>query len=468
MTAEYEVTVIGSGPGGYISAIRCAQLGMKVALVEKYPNLGGTCLNVGCIPSKALLDSSEHYHNAISGLAGHGIECAQVKLDFAKLMARKEKVVATTSAGVKYLMKKNKIDTFCGRGSLVDAGTIAIAGKDGGNEQIRTDRIIIATGSKPSTLPGIELDKKQVISSTEALGLTNLPRSMVIIGGGIIGVELGSVYARLGVRIVIVEYLNTLIGTMDSSLGKELHKSMDALGITCALGHKVEGVDRSEQSVKVRAISPEGEKAEFEGEYCLVAVGRKPYTEGLELDNVGIELDQRGCIPVSNTLETSVKGIYAIGDVVRGPMLAHKAEEEGVYVAELLAGQKPHINYDVIPSVAYTWPEVASTGATEDALKKAGREYKVGVFPFKALGRARAANETEGFVKVLADSQTDELLGVHIIGARASDLIGEAVLALEYRATAEDVARTSHAHPTFSEAFKEACLAATDNRALNI
>lgn len=465
---QYDVIIVGSGPGGYIAAIRCAQLGMKTAIVERYPTLGGTCLNVGCIPSKALLDSSEHYYNAKANFAEHGIGVKGLDLDISQMMKRRAKVVTTTSAGITYLMKKNKIEVHQGHGSFVDKNTILVKGEKG-EQKITGKNIIIATGSKPSTLPGVEIDKQRVITSTEALQLKEVPSELVVIGAGIIGLELGSVYARLGSKVSVVEYTANAIPTMDASLGKELHKVLvKELGIEFHFEHKVTGAKAEGDRITVTADNKKGEQVTFNGDYCLVAVGRRPYTDSLELKAAGLSVDERGRVSVNDLLQTSVSNIYAIGDVVRGAMLAHKAEEEGVFVAEHLAGQKPHINYNLIPSVVYTWPEVAGVGATEGELTEQKREFKSGSFPFMALGRARASGDLHGFVKVLADKSTDEILGVHMIGARAADMIGEAVIAMEFRAAAEDIARSSHAHPTFSEAFKEACLAATDNRALNI
>lgn len=463
---QYDVTVIGSGPGGYVAAIRCAQLGMKTALIEKYTTLGGTCLNVGCIPSKALLDSSEHYHNAQTHFKEHGIELSNLKVNFKQMIDRKGEVVKQTTAGIDFLMKKNKVDVFTGMGSFVNKNKIKITGKE--SKEIETKNVIIATGSKPSTLPFAKIDKKRIITSTEALTLKEIPEHMIVIGGGIIGMELGSVYARLGAKVTVVEFLDALIPTMDATMGKELQKSTKKLGIDFKLGHKVTSVENSGKEVTVKAENKKGEEVVVKGDYCLVSIGRKPYTEGLGLENVGLSTDKAGRIETNEHLKTKVDNIYAIGDVVKGAMLAHKAEEEGMFVAEILAGQKPHINYLLIPGVVYTWPEVASVGYTEEQLKEKGKAYKTGSFPFKASGRARASMDTDGLVKVLADEKTDEILGVHMIGPRAADMIAEAVVAMEYRASAEDIARMSHAHPTYTEALKEACLAATDNRAIHI
>lgn len=464
---EYDVVVIGSGPGGYICAIRCAQLGMKVAIIEKYKTLGGTCLNVGCIPSKAWLDSSEKYHELVHSFADHGISASGVKLDFNKMSERVKKVVSDVSGGISFLMKKNKIDVFYGHGSFLDANTVAIKGEREITE-LKGKKIVIATGSKPSTLPGVTIDKERIITSTEALVLKELPKKLIVIGGGVIGLELTSVFRRLGTEVSVIEYADSIIATMDSGLGKELHKVLKRDGVEFFLGHGVTEVKSNGKTVTVKAKDKVSQKeVSFEGDYCLVAVGRRPYTADLSLEKAGVKMDDRGRVDVNSHLQTNVSHIYAIGDVVKGAMLAHKAEEEGVLVAELMAGQKPHIDYNLIPGVVYTWPEVAAVGKTEEQLKAEGREYKSGSFLTKASGRARASNESDGFVKVLADKKTDEILGVHMIGPRCADLIGEAVLAMEYRASAEDVARTSHAHPTYSESLKEACLNATDKRSLN-
>lgn len=464
---QYNVVVIGSGPGGYVAAIRCAQLGMKVAIVEKYTTLGGTCLNVGCIPSKALLDSSEHFHNAGHTFKEHGIDIPAPKVNIGQMIKRKGDVVKSNVDGIAFLMKKNKIDVHIGVGSFVDKNTIKVT-KDSKDTTITTEKVIIATGSKPTPLPFAAFDKKRIISSTEALELKEVPKHLIVIGGGVIGMELGSVYARIGAKVTVVEFLDSLIPTMDGTMGKELQKSTKKLGMEFYLGHKVTAVETKGKEVTVKAEPKNGGAAvELKGDYCLVSIGRRPYTDGLGLEKIGIELD-KGKIPVDDHLKTKVDNIYAIGDVVRGAMLAHKAEEEGVMVAEQMAGQKPHINYNLIPGVVYTWPEVASVGYTEEQLKEQGRAYKTGSFPYKALGRARASMDLDGLVKILADKTTDEILGVHIIGARAADMIAAGVVAMEYRASAEDVSRMSHAHPTYMEAVKEACLAATANRPIHM
>jgi len=466
--SSFDVVIIGSGPGGYVSAIRCAQLGFKTAIIEKYTTLGGTCLNVGCIPSKALLASSHHYEE-IQHFADHGIEVSgEVKVNLEKMIARKQAVVDQTSGGVKFLMDKNKITVFEGLGSFVDATHIAIVKADGSSETIEGKNIIIATGSKPSNLPFIKLDKERVITSTEALKLPEVPKHLVIIGGGVIGIELGQVYLRLGAEVSVVEYMDRIIPGMDAALSKELTKVLKKQGMKFYTSHKVQSVERKGKTVTVKAENAKGETITLEGDYALVSVGRRPYTDGLHADKAGVKITDRGLVEVNDHLQTSVPNIYAIGDVVRGAMLAHKAEEEGAMVAEIIAGQKPHIDYNLIPGVVYTWPEVAAVGKTEEQLKEAGVAYKAGSFPFKALGRARAGGDLDGFVKILADAKTDEVLGVHMIGARCADLIAEAVTAMEFRASAEDISRMSHAHPTFAEAMKEAALAATDNRALHV
>ena len=466
---QFDVTIIGSGPGGYVAAIRCAQLGMKTAIIEKYDVLGGTCLNVGCIPSKALLDSSEHFHNASHRFAEHGIKVSSLKVDMQQMIRRKQDVVDQTCKGVAFLMKKNKIAVYHGTGSFVDKNTIRIDKKDGSSEQITTAKTIIATGSKPVTPDFMAYDKNRVITSTEALNLTEVPSSMIVIGAGVIGLELGSVYARLGTKVEVVEFMDRILPGMDTDCAKELQKSLKGLGMTFHLSHAVSEVKAAKKQVTVTMKAKDADTAtSLTADYCLIAIGRKPYTQGLGLENVGIGLDEKGRIPVNDHLQTSVDGIYAIGDVIRGAMLAHKAEEEGVLVAEYLAGQKPHIDYNLIPGVVYTWPEVSAVGKTEETLKAEGVPYKVGKFPFKALGRARASMDVDGMVKVIAHKDTDELLGVHMVGPRVADVIMEAVALMEFRASAEDMARICHPHPTYTEAVKEAALAATENRALHV
>ena len=464
---SYDVAVIGSGPGGYVAAIRCAQLGMKTAIIEKYTTLGGTCLNVGCIPSKALLDSSHHYEDAIKHFEEHGIDIpGDIKVNLKQMIARKQAVVDQTTGGIDFLMKKNNITVYQGLGSFKDATHITISGSE--TTEIEAKNTIIATGSKPSNLPFITLDKERVITSTEALKLSEIPKHLIVIGGGVIGLELGQVYKRLGSEVTVIEYLDRIIPTMDSGLSKELNKVLKKQKFNINTSHKVKSVERKGNEVIIMADDKKGNEVTFTGDYCLVSVGRRPYTDGLNAEGAGVKLTDRGQIEVNDHLQTNIPNIYAIGDVVKGAMLAHKAEEEGVFVAEILAGQKPHIDYNLIPGVVYTWPEVASVGQTEEQLNEAGIAYKTGQFPMRALGRSRASMDLDGFVKILADKTTDEILGVHMIGARAADMIAEAVVAMEYRASAEDVSRMSHAHPTFTEAIKEAALAATENRALHI
>ena len=464
---KYDIIVIGSGPGGYIAAIRASQLGKKVAIIEKYSTLGGTCLNVGCIPSKALLDSSHHFYDAVHHFEEHGISVEKPSFDFTKMVARKASVVETTTGGIKYLMDKNNIDVFEGLGSFEDATHVKIAKNDGSSEVIEGTNIIIATGSKPSNLPFINIDKERVITSTEALKLKEVPKHLLVIGGGVIGLELGSVYKRLGADVTVIEYMDKIVPGMDADVSKELQKVFKKQGIKFATSHKVNSVERNGDTIVVKATDKKDREIEFSGDYCLVSVGRKAYTEGLGLEKVGVEVNERGQVTINDHLQTNVKNIYAIGDVVKGAMLAHKAEEEGVVVAEYLAGEKPHINYNLIPGIVYTWPEAAAVGKTEEELKEAKIDYKAGKFSMRALGRSRASGDLDGFVKVLADKKTDEILGVHMVGARVADLIMEAAVAMEYRASAEDLARICHGHPTYSEAVKEAAKAAWDGKPLN-
>ena len=462
---HFDVVVIGSGPGGYVCAIRCAQLGMKTAIIEKYNTLGGTCLNVGCIPSKSLLDSSHHYHEAVHNFSTHGIEIdGSIKVDLNKMISRKNSVVDQTTKGIDYLMSKNKIKVYNGIGSFENNEIINIDS----SSKIKFNNAVIATGSKPISLPFAIIDKKRIISSTEALKLNEIPKKLIIIGGGVIGLELGQVYSRLGSEVSVIEYSDKITPFMDGAVSKELLRIFKKQKIKFYLSHKVTSVRSEDDLVKVIAEDSNGKNISFEGDYCLVSVGRKPYTDGLNLSSVGINTNSKGQIEVNDKLQTNADNIYAIGDVIKGPMLAHKAEEEGVLVAEILANQKPHINYNLIPNVIYTWPEVASVGKTQEQLSEEGIEFKTGQFPMRALGRSRASMDIDGFVKILADKKTDEILGVHIIGARAADLIAEAVIAMEFRASAEDISRMSHSHPTYAEAIKEAALAATENRALHI
>lgn len=465
--SKYDVAVIGSGPGGYVAAIRCAQLGMKTAIIEKYSTLGGTCLNVGCIPSKALLDSSHHYEDAVKHFEEHGIEIpGEIKVNLEKMIARKQSVVDQTTGGIDFLMKKNNIDVYEGLGSFKDATHITIKGKE--TIEIEAKKTIIATGSKPASLPFISIDKERIITSTEALKLKEIPKHLIVIGGGVIGLELGQVYKRLGAEVTVVEYMDRIVPTMDKGVSKELNKIFKKQKLKINTSHKVKSVERNGDEVIVKADNKKGEEVEIKGDYCLVSVGRRAYTDGLNAEAAGVKLTDRGLVDVNENLQTSASNIYAIGDVIKGAMLAHKAEEEGVFVAETLAGQKPHIDYNLIPGVVYTWPEAASVGKTEEQLQEDKVEYKIGQFPMRALGRSRASMDLDGFVKILADKNTDEILGVHMVGARAADMIAEAVVAMEYRASAEDVSRMSHAHPTFTEAIKEAALAATEDRALHI
>lgn len=467
---SFDVAVIGSGPGGYVAAIRCAQLGMKTAIIEKYATKGGTCLNVGCIPSKALLDSSHHYEDSVKHFKEHGIEISgDIKVNLEKMIARKQDVVDQTTKGINFLMDKNNIESFQGVGSFKDKTHINITNSDGETEAIEAKHTIIATGSKPRTLPGIEIDKERIITSTEALSLKEIPKHLVLIGGGVIGLELGQVYSRLGADVTVIEYMDRIIPTMDSAMSKEMKKVLRKAGVKFALSHEVQSVKRDGDEITITAKDNKKDKeVEFKSDYCLVSVGRKPYTDGLKVENAGVKLNDRGQVEVNENLQTTTENIYAIGDVITGAMLAHKAEEEGTFVAETIAEQKPHINYNLIPNVVYTWPEIASVGKTEEQLKEDGVEYKSGEFPMRALGRSRASGDVDGLVKILADKTTDEVLGVHMIGARTADLIAEAVAAMEFRASAEDIARMSHAHPTYAEAVKEAALAATENRAIHI
>ena len=465
---QYDVTVIGAGPGGYVAAVRAAQLGLRTAIIERYPTLGGTCLNVGCIPSKALLDSTHHYHDAQHNFKEHGINLTGLKVDMPQMIKRKNEVVKATTDGIVFLMNKNKITTFHGVGSFKDRHTLSIIGAEGKVTEITTDKVIIATGSKPSSIPGVTIDKNRIISSTEALNIDKVPKKLLVIGAGVIGLEMGSVFARLGTEVEVIEYTDRALNGMDAGLGKEIVKILKKdLGFKFAFSHKVRSATSSGKSVTVTATDSKGEPVEFKGDYCLVATGRRPYTDQLELGNIGLELDQRGRIPVDGHLMTKVEGIYAIGDVIQGAMLAHKASEEGVFVAETIAGNHPHINYRAIPGVVYTWPEVASVGYTEEELKAEGRAYKTGTFHYRASGRARASMDIDGFVKVLSDKETDEMLGMHIIGARAADMIMEGVIGLEFRASAEDIGVFSHPHPTFSESIKEAALDATGARPIH-
>lgn len=466
--SEFDLIIIGAGPGGYVAGIRAAQLGLSVAVVEKYNSLGGTCLNVGCIPSKALLDSSELYHLATDKFAVHGIKTGKVSVDFPQMLKRKDEVISNTVAGIDYLFKKNNITRLTGLASFVDKNTISVKAEDGKEEQYKATNFIIATGSKPTELPFMKYDGKRIISSTHALKLPKVPKHLIVVGGGVIGLELGSVYGRLGSKVTVIEFLDKILPTMDVELGKTLQRSLKKINFEFHLKTKVKAATVKGNQVTVTAENKKGEDIVFTGDHVLVSVGRRPFTDGLAVENAGIQVDERGFIKVNDHLQTSADNIYAIGDVIGGMMLAHKAEEEGVYAVEHICEEIPHLNYNCIPGVVYTWPEVASVGKTEAQLKDEGKEYKIGKFPFKASGRARAAEETDGFIKVLADAETDEILGVHMLGPRCSDMIAEAVLAMEYKASAEDIASVVHAHPTFTEAFKEASLMATADRAIHV
>ncbi len=465
----YDVLVIGSGPGGYVAAIRSAQLGMKTAIIEKYSTMGGTCLNVGCIPSKSLLDSSHHYEEAVKKFPDHGISIdGKINIDFSKMIDRKQAVVDQTTKGIDYLMKKNNITVYNGIGSFKDNNNVNLIVEGKISQTIKSKNIILATGSKPTELPFAKIDKDRIISSTEALSLKEIPKHLIVVGGGVIGLELGQVYSRLGSKVSIIEYQDRIIASMDSSLSKELIKVLKKQKIEFLLSHKVLSIDKNGKSVVVQATNRNDKKVSIEGDYCLISIGRRAYTDGLNLKAIGVEVNEKGQIDINEKMQTRVDNIYAIGDVVRGAMLAHKAEEEGVLVAEIISGQKPHIDYNLIPGVVYTWPEVASVGKTEEELKQNNINFKIGQFPMRALGRSRASSDLDGFVKILAHKDTDEILGIHMIGARCADLISEAVVAMEFKASAEDIARISHAHPTFSEAIKEAALAATENRPIHI
>jgi dihydrolipoamide dehydrogenase len=465
---SYDLIVIGTGPGGYVCAIRAAQLGMKVAVVEKRATHGGTCLNVGCIPSKALLHSSELFEEAGHNFAKMGIEVSAPKLDLAKMMAFKDEGVTGNTKGVDYLLKKNKIDAFFGTGKILAAGKVEVASDKGGKQTLETRNIVIATGSGVAKLPGVDIDEKWIVSSTGALALEKVPAHLIVVGAGVIGLELGSVWRRLGAKVTVVEFLDKITPTLDTEVGKQFQRILEKQGMVFKLGTKVSGVDSTGAILKV-ALQPAkgGDMETLEADVVLVAIGRTPYTEGLGLEEAGIALDERKRVQVDNHYKTSINGIYAIGDVIAGPMLAHKAEDEGVAVAEILAGQSGHVNYDVIPSVIYTMPEVGVVGKTEEELKAEGIDYRVGKFPFTANGRAKVNMTTEGFVKILADAKTDRVLGVHILGPDAGNMIAEACVAMEFSASSEDIARTCHAHPTLTEAIKEAALA-VDKRALHM
>ena len=465
MADRYDVVIIGAGPGGYVAAIRAAQLGFKTACIESRGSLGGTCLNIGCIPSKALLQSSEKFTEAGHSFAEHGVKVGDISLDLGAMMSRKDKVVTTLTRGVEFLFRKNKIDWLKGKARIAAPGRMVLTGSDGGAHEIEANSIIIATGSDSTRLPGIDIDEKRIVSSTGALSLDRVPKRLVVIGGGYIGLELGSVWQRLGARVTVVEVLDHIVPNMDRELGSALQRVLARSGIEFMLSTKLAGIGERQDGL-VLELEGTGRQT-LAADVVLVSVGRRPYTDGLGLEEVGVARDQGGRIIVDDGFATNVSGIYAIGDVIRGPMLAHKAEEEGIAVVERLAGQKSHVDYDAVPAVIYTWPEVASVGNTEEELKAAGVSYRTGKFPFTANPRARSNGYTEGFVKILAEAETDRVLGVHIIGPDAGTLIAEAALAKEFGASAEDIARTYHAHPTLSEALKEAALA-VGGRAIHI
>ncbi|TVR97614.1 MAG: dihydrolipoyl dehydrogenase [Rhodospirillales bacterium] len=466
---RYDVVVIGGGPGGYVAAIRAAQLGLSVACVEKRGALGGTCLNVGCIPSKALLQSSHHYEMAGEGLARHGVKVAGIDLDLPAMMARKDEVVHGLTRGIEGLFKKNKVDYLVGSGSLKSADTVEVTPVDGGEPKtLHAENVVIATGSDVVRLPGVDIDEDRIVSSTGALALGAVPKHLVVIGGGYIGLEMGTVWRRLGANVTVVEFLDQVLAGMDGDVSKQMLRVLKKQGLNFRLGTKVTGAERTDDGVRLSLEPVNGGDGEtLEADVVLVSVGRRPYTDGLGLDELGVKRDNRGFITVDREYQTNVAGVFAIGDVIGGKMLAHKAEEEGVAVAELIAGQSGHVNYEAVPGVVYTWPEVASVGRTEEQLKEEGIEYRVGRFPFTANARARCNDDTEGFVKILADAATDRLLGAHIIGPEAGDLIQELVVAMEFGGSAEDVARSSHGHPGLSEAVKEAALAVA-GRAIHI
>ena len=466
---NHDLLVIGAGPGGYVAAIRAAQLGMKVACIDKRVELGGTCLNVGCIPSKTLLESSEHYYQMKHRSALHGIQVdGNVSVDLPKMMKRKDEVIKSTVQGIQYLINKNKITFYQGEAAFVNNKTVEIKNKKKQTITVGAKSILIATGSAPIPLSFLPFDEKYILSSTGALSLSSVPEDLILIGGGVIGVEIGSIYARLGTKVTVIEYTDRIIPALDSDLGKELETSLKKLGFQYHFNSLVKAGEVKKNKKVTLSVEKDGQIIELESEVALVCVGRKPYTESLNLKAIGVEMDEKGFIPIDDAFKTSAANVYAIGDVVRGPMLAHKASEEGFTCVEIIAGKKSNINYKTIPSVVYTWPEVACVGRSEQDLKREGIAYKKGVFPFKASGRARAAAEDEGFVKILTDKNTDEVLGIHMIGPRASDMIGNAVLAMEYRATGEDLALIPYAHPTYLEAVKEAALMATDGRAIHL
>ena len=464
----YDLVVIGAGPGGYVAAIRAAQLGLNVACIDKRKSLGGTCLNIGCIPSKALLQSSEHYSHALHGLAAHGVNVGKVSYDLSAMMGHKDKVVKDNTKGIEFLFKKNKVTSYHGTASIKSATQVDVTSEDGKIESLKTGSVLIATGSESAPLPGVEIDEKQIVTSTGALTLETTPKHLVVVGAGYIGLEMGSVWARLGAEVTVIEFLDRITPGMDGEVAKAFQKILEKQGMTFKLGTKVTGAETLKTKVKLTVEPAAGGDAEtIDCDTVLVSIGRRPFTDQLGLDEAGVKTTVRGFVEIDEHFQTNVEGIYAIGDCVRGPMLAHKAEDEGVAAAEIISGESGHVNYDVIPGIVYTWPEVASVGKTEEQLKEEGVDYRIGKFPFSANGRARAANETDGFVKLLADAKTDRVLGAHILGPDAGTLIHEIVVGMEFGASAEDIARTCHGHPTLSEAVKEAALA-VDGRTIHI
>jgi len=464
----YDLVVIGAGPGGYVAAIRAAQLGLNVACIDKRKSLGGTCLNIGCIPSKALLQSSEHYSHALHGLAAHGVNIGKVSYDLSAMMGHKDKVVKDNTKGIEFLFKKNKVTSYHGTASIKSATQVDVTSEDGKIESLKTGSVLIATGSESAPLPGVEIDEKQIVTSTGALTLETTPKHLVVVGAGYIGLEMGSVWARLGAEVTVIEFLDRITPGMDGEVAKAFQKILEKQGMTFKLGTKVTGAETLKTKVKLTVEPAAGGDAEtIDCDTVLVSIGRRPFTDQLGLDEAGVKTTDRGFVEIDEHFQTNVEGIYAIGDCVRGPMLAHKAEDEGVAAAEIISGESGHVNYDVIPGIVYTWPEVASVGKTEEQLKEEGVDYRIGKFPFSANGRARAANETDGFVKLLADAKTDRVLGAHILGPDAGTLIHEIVVGMEFGASAEDIARTCHGHPTLSEAVKEAALA-VDGRTIHI
>lgn len=460
MSDPFDVVIIGGGPGGYNCAIRCGQLGLKAAIIEMRDTLGGTCLNVGCIPSKALLHASEYYHAAQHEFAGMGIEVSGLKLDLEKMMAQKDEAVKGLTQGVAFLMKKNKVKHFQGKGKIVGKGEVEVTKADGSVEKLSAKNIVIATGSEPASLPGIEIDEERIVTNTGALSLKEVPKKLILIGAGVIGLEMGSVWSRLGSEVTVIEFLDHIMPGADAEISKTAKKIFESQGLTFKMGTKVTDIEKLKTKLKVSVEPAKGGDTEtLDADVVIMAIGRKPYTEGLGLETVGVTTSPRGVIETTDHFKTGVEGIWALGDCVPGPMLAHKAEDDGVAVAELIAGKAGHVNYDLVPSVVYTSPEIAWVGKTEQQLKDAGIKYKTGKFPFMANSRARTNHQTDGFVKVLADATTDEVLGVHMLGVGVGEMIGEICVAMEFKAASEDIARTCHAHPTLSEAVRQAAMA---------